>query len=49
MRVAELATDLGVSPTVLLSLLRTLRISATDKDAVVSDGDCRSHSGSPRT
>ena len=39
MRVAELATDLGVSSEVLLSLLRTLRISATDKDASVSDGD----------
>jgi translation initiation factor IF-2 len=39
MRVAELATDLGVSPKVLLSLLRTLRISATDNDASVSDGD----------
>ena len=39
MRVAELATDLGVSSGVLLSLLRTLRISATDKDASVSDGD----------
>ena len=39
MRVAELATDLGVSPKVLLHLLRTLRISATDKDTPVSDGD----------
>ncbi|HAW90582.1 MAG TPA: hypothetical protein DCX61_07960, partial [Gemmatimonadetes bacterium] len=39
MRVAELATDLGVSSEVLLSLLRTLRISATDKDASVSEGD----------
>ena len=39
MRVAELATDLGVSSGVLLNLLRTLRISATDKDASVSDGD----------
>ena len=39
MRVAELATDLGVSSEVLLGLLRTLRISATDKDASVSDGD----------
>ena len=39
MRVAELATELGVSSEVLLSLLRTLRISVTDKDASVSDGD----------
>ena len=39
MRVAELATDLGVSPKELLSLLRTMRISATDKDASVSQGD----------
>jgi len=39
MRVAELATDLGVSPKVLLSLLRTMRISAPDKDASVSEGD----------
>ena len=39
MRVAELATDLGVSSGVLLNLLRTLRISVTDKDASVSDGD----------
>ena len=39
MRVAELATDLGVSAGVLLNLLRTLRISATDEDATVSDGD----------
>jgi translation initiation factor IF-2 len=39
MRIAELATDLGVSSGVLLNLLRTLRISATDKDASVSDGD----------
>jgi len=39
MRVAELATDLGVSPKVLMSLLRTMRISATDKDASVSEGD----------
>ncbi len=39
MRIAELATDLGVSSEVLLSLLRTFRISATDKDASVSDGD----------
>ena len=31
MRVTELATDLGVSSGVLLNLLRTLRISATDK------------------
>ena len=39
MRVTELATDLGVSSGVLLNLLRTLRISATDKNASVSDGD----------
>ncbi len=39
MRVAELATDLGVSPKVLLSLLRTMRISATDEDASVGEGD----------
>lgn len=39
MRVAELAIDLGVSSEVLLSLLRTMRISAADKDASVSDGD----------
>ena len=39
MRVAELANDLGVAAGVLLSLLRTLRISATDQDADVSDGD----------
>jgi len=39
MRVAELATDLGVSPKVLLSFLRTLRISATDKETVVNEGD----------
>ena len=39
MRVAELATDLGVSSGVLLHLLRTLRISATDEDASVGDGD----------
>ncbi len=39
MRVAELATDLGVSSGVLMSLLRTLRISATNEDAIVSDGD----------
>ena len=39
MRVAELATDLGVSPKVLLSLLRTLRISAMDEGSPVSDGD----------
>ena len=39
MRVADLAIDLGVSPEVLLGLLRTLRISATDKDTPVSDGD----------
>ena len=39
MRVAELATDLGVSSTVLLKLLRSMRISATDKDASISEGD----------
>jgi translation initiation factor IF-2 len=39
MRVAELANDVGVSPAVLLSLLRILKISATDKDAEVSAGD----------
>ena len=39
MRVAELATDLGVSPSVLLSLLRSLRISATGEEAPVSEGD----------
>jgi translation initiation factor IF-2 len=39
MRVAELATDLGVPSKVLLSLLRTLRISAKDKDASISDGE----------
>ena len=39
MRVAELANDLGVSSNVLMRLLRTLRISATDEDASVSDGD----------
>ena len=39
MRVAELATDLGVSSKVLLSLLRSMRISATDEDASISEGD----------
>ena len=39
MRVAELASDLGVSPEVLLSLLHSLRISATDQDAPISEGD----------
>ena len=39
MRVAELATDLGVSSKVLLNLLRSMRISATDKDASISEGD----------
>ncbi|GMR12390.1 MAG: translation initiation factor IF-2 [Gemmatimonadota bacterium] len=39
MQVLELADDLGVTPEVLLSLLRTLRISASDKEAVVSEAD----------
>jgi translation initiation factor IF-2 len=39
MRVEELATDLGVSAKVLLSLLRSLRIAAPDKDAPISEGD----------
>jgi hypothetical protein len=39
MQVAELATDLGVSPSVLLSLLRSLRISATGEGAPISEGD----------
>lgn len=39
MRVEELATDLGVSPKVLLGLLRSLRISATNQDAPISEGD----------
>ena len=39
MRVAELATDLGVSSKVLLNLLRSMRISATDEDASMSEGD----------
>jgi translation initiation factor IF-2 len=39
MRVAELATDLGVSPSILLSLLHSLRISATGEEAPISEGD----------
>ena len=39
MRVAELATDLGVSSGVILSLLRSMRISAKDQDASISEGD----------
>ena len=39
MQVVELADDLGVTPEVLLSLLRTLRISASDEGAVVSEAD----------
>jgi translation initiation factor IF-2 len=39
MRVGELATDLGVSPSILLSLLRSLRISATGEEAPVSEGE----------
>ncbi|MFV2006042.1 MAG: translation initiation factor IF-2 [Longimicrobiales bacterium] len=39
MQVLELAGDLGVTPEVLLSLLRTLRISASDKEAEVSEAD----------
>ena len=39
MRVAELATDLRVSAKILLGLLRSMRISATDKDASISEGD----------
>ena len=38
MRVAELATDLGVSSKILLNLLRSMRISATDVDASISEG-----------
>lgn len=37
MRVVELAGDLGVTPEVLLNLLRTLRISASDENADVSE------------
>ena len=39
MRVADLANDLGVSSQVLLNLLRTLRISASNEDVSVSEGD----------
>jgi translation initiation factor IF-2 len=39
MRVAELATDLGVSSEALLGLLRTMRISATDPAASISEGN----------
>ena len=39
MQVADLATDLGVSSEVLLTLLRTLRISAKDEDASIKEGD----------
>ena len=39
MRVVELATDLGVSPDVLLSFLRSLRIFAADQDALITGGD----------
>ena len=39
MRVVELANDLGVSSKVLMNLLRTLRISATDEDASIKAGD----------
>ena len=39
MRVIELAKDLGVSSEMLLSLLRTLRISVPSPEAPVSDGD----------
>ena len=39
MRVAELATDLGVSSKVLLNLLRSMRISAKDEDASIHEGD----------
>ena len=39
MRVADLATDLGVSPKVLLNLLRSMRISASDGAASISEGD----------
>jgi translation initiation factor IF-2 len=39
MRVTELATDLRVSPSVLLSLLRLLRISVKDEEAPIGEGD----------
>ena len=39
MRVAELAADLGVAPSVLLSLLRSLRIPASGEEAPISKGD----------
>ena len=39
MQVADLATDLGVSSEVLLTLLRTLRISAKDEHASIKEGD----------
>ncbi len=39
MQVVELADDLGVTPEVLLNLLRTLRISASDEDADVGEAD----------
>ena len=39
MQVVELADDLGVTPEVLLHLLRTLRISASDEKAEVSEAD----------
>ena len=39
MRVAELANNLGVSSEILLSLLRTLRISAANEHTPVSEGD----------
>ena len=39
MRVAELATDLGVSSKVLLNLLRSMRISAKDEGASIHEDD----------
>ncbi|MCH7933109.1 MAG: translation initiation factor IF-2 [Gemmatimonadetes bacterium] len=39
MRVAELATDLGVSSKILLSLLRSMRISVSDEGASIDDGN----------
>ena len=39
MRVVELADDLGVAPKVLLSLLRTMRISVPDSDSPMTDED----------
>jgi len=39
MLVADLATDLGVTSKVLLSLLRTLRISAANEASLVGEGD----------